>query len=594
MDPRHPLAFLLAGALAAKASADVSLFIGPPGGPGDVRVYPEATVGAPSLPALLQQIVLLPIDFAGRTELERFHPQKPRLVLDIPNAGRLILPAGQGSLYRYRRDESGGASAAFGYFLVDSSGVARSVFESAGTGPTGTADPLAEPIAIDAAGTTLLVATSLDAGGDLWEVDLVGGAPRNRSSAVGPIDVASGGLILLPGFGAAITTVSALRFSRVDGLDAQPLAFPGMAPAWFEGGIVASADGAVAALIAGAAATSAHVWAFDATSAPLQVTTAPAHLSGVGSMPSAVAGPFLALSPDGSACAWRTEGSAREAWMRGVPIAPAAAEQQLTGDADFIDTLDTIGEFGFLGPASLVILVGESAGPEGGVASADFFRVDLDPVTGATTHTNLSRTSGDLSAPFESKGNLKSEDGIWALPGTTKVIVNNSLSGGVSDLLIADLAAESLTTLASDVKSLDLIEIAGVDLVLGYQLDQAQLCELLRVPIGSGVATTLVSLPDAFRFGTAASRSDGWLACLVTDEFGGAYLARVFVPDDTEQLLAGLPLPLGPTLTFTPSGALATTVDLPAGFSFFGLWTAAGPLLLLPPRFLPGSVLPGA
>lgn len=593
MHPFLPLAFSVAATLARPATADVSLFVGPSGGAGDVRIYKEASTGAPSLPAPLQGIVLLPIDFAGRTELDLFHPGRPRIVTDVPNAARLILPAGQGSLYRYRRDGRGGGSAAFGFFLVDSSGVARSVFERPGTGPSGVADPVAEPVALDATGTTLLVATSVAAGGDLWEIDLVLGTSRNRSSALGPLDVASGGLILLPSFGAAATDSSLLRFSRADTLDAEPFTFPGTAPAWFEGGLVASANGLVAATIAGDSATSAHVWAFDATSAPTQITSTPAHLSGVGSAPGALAGPFLALSPDGSACAWRTEGLAREAWMRDVSIAPAAAEQQLTGDADFIDTLDTIGEFGFIGPMSLVILVGETASPQGGVDSGDFYRVDFDPLTGATTHTNLTRTSGDIAAPFESKGELKSEDGIWALPGTAKVLVNNSLSGGVSDLLIADLAAESLTTLSGDVKSLDLVEIVGADLVLGYQLDQAQVRELLRVPLASGAATNLVTLPDVFSYGRAAARSDGWLACLVADQAGGEYLARVFVPGGLPQVLVDVPLPIGPTLAFTPSGALATTVDLPAGFSFFGLWTAAGPLLILPPRFLPGFVLPG-
>src|SRR5262245_27825067 len=120
--PRRFFWSVLAMAMAGVASAQATVFRGPPGLKGDVLVFP-APEATPSHPAELQGIVLLPVDAAGRSAFRKFQPDQPHLVSDLPLASRILLPQNQGSLYRYRRDRKGGG-ADFGYFMVHANGLA--------------------------------------------------------------------------------------------------------------------------------------------------------------------------------------------------------------------------------------------------------------------------------------------------------------------------------------------------------------------------------------------------------------------------------------------------------------------------------------
>ena len=111
-----PLASL---ALAPPASGDVTLFLGTPSGSGSVEVHDELGVLAVRRPPELQGIVLLPVDFVGRSALSQLDPTRPRWRSDVAGAARLQLPGGVGSLYRYRRDGLPGTPSAFGFFLVE-------------------------------------------------------------------------------------------------------------------------------------------------------------------------------------------------------------------------------------------------------------------------------------------------------------------------------------------------------------------------------------------------------------------------------------------------------------------------------------------
>src|SRR6185503_4925303 len=95
--PRLAFALFATGLLSAQAS----VFKSASGSQGNVWVYPGAGQGA-SRPPELQGIVLLPVDATGRTAFTQFQPDQPRLRNDLPAATRLVLPQGQGSLYRYR------------------------------------------------------------------------------------------------------------------------------------------------------------------------------------------------------------------------------------------------------------------------------------------------------------------------------------------------------------------------------------------------------------------------------------------------------------------------------------------------------------
>ena len=61
------------------------------------------------------------------------------------------------------------------------------------------------------------------------------------------------------------------------------------------------------------------VFVFERVGDGIQVTNDPSELSGAGFLPESSAGPYLALSEDGSVAAWRCEGVTREAFVQAVP-----------------------------------------------------------------------------------------------------------------------------------------------------------------------------------------------------------------------------------------------------------------------------------
>jgi len=315
---------------------------------------------APFTPPELAGITLEPLDFNGRTDLSSLAPESPRLRADVPGANRVELPAHSGSLYRYSRAVPGGPGLRHGLFVVDASAAARPLFEMQGVGANLAAVPFLTRVALAPDGSRVLVATKQSAGGDLFEIDVASGNSINRTSSLAPQRFAPAGLQLGPSWGIAATATGVLRFDLSNASDAQALTFGGAVPAWFSGEVVLSSNGEHAATIAGDAFDSAYTFAFDLAGDALQVSTQPAWLSGAGFLPEASHGPYLAISDDGSQCAWRTEGATREAFVARVPAAQPAVEEQVTADANYMDTLDEIGQF-FFGRLStrLSIAVGE-------------------------------------------------------------------------------------------------------------------------------------------------------------------------------------------------------------------------------------------
>jgi hypothetical protein len=567
----------LAAATPAPPAGGVAIFVGPSGGVGDVRFLDENGSARPSGPPELRGIRLLPIELSGRTQLEELLPGRARLRADVPGAARLALPAGAGSLYRYERVEAGGA--VFGYFVVDAEGRPRSVFEMSGTGPGAATDPIPLPVAVDAVGGAILVATTPAAGGDLIEVDLATASAHVRTAAIAPRTFATGGLRLLAGWGVGASAEEVLRFDRQSAAQAAALDFPGGAPALLQGDVVASGDGLMAATLAGAGPSALHVFAFGPSGTAVQVTSASATLSSAGFLPGALGGPYLALSQDGSCAAWRsvevptpTETS-REAWIR--PVSAPHAEVQVTADANFIETLDEAGQFLFFGAGDLVVMVGERDSALGDVEGGDFYRVALG-AAGQIALTNLSLTSGDTQPPFIG-GTLKSEGGVFQVDGFPGVLMHDDQSSGTGSLRSVNFQTGVLQTLLPSVDTLEAVEIVGSHFALALERTSGAQ-ELLRLPLDlSASATVLASLPGNFSIRPLAPRPDGTLGLLVGPGTGLEWLARVDVPSGASTLLLPTLLPLGPTLATSPQGALATSVDLPSG-SVFGLWSAGGAL----------------
>ena len=588
---------LLASALGAQAT----VFEGTPGGVGNVLVFP-APGSAFTSPTELQGVTLLPIDAVGRTEFTKFQSGQARLKTDVPGASRLILPAGQGCLYRYRRSVSNGTE--FGYFLVPPSGQARKLASFLGTGPNGTNDPINGPVGVAAQGDAFLVATTLDAGGDVHLVAL-DGSSQNVTATLAPIQVLPQGLILLPDFGAALTARGPVRFLRGQGQAAlvplRPKAAagslgsnPGAPPraprlSYWGDGMVASADGSTIAVVAGVSAAQAHVFTLRATGDAVCVNDTPAPIQGPGF--STGSGPNLALAPDGSRAAWKTlDALGGESFSRTVPTLVTPPETQITADANFVDTLNDTGVLAFFDRNSVVLLVGEPNGA-GGIENADFYRATFPVGGGALQLSNLTNTSGDGIAPFEEKGNLETTDGIYQIPGELGTVFHVPGSSGQGFVMRLDAPTGNVDVLRSGVDLLQSVERAGAGFVLGILNDQPATRELLYVPFDHNQgATSLGLLAPGASFGPTTGNSLGTYGSLV-NVTGGRQLGRVQVPGGTSNYQYPTPLAYGPTLGIDPAGNLLATVTLGATTYHFS-WLASDKSAVYFAGGGPGLVLP--
>ncbi len=587
---RLVLAFLVGAPLAAQAT----VFKGPPGGKGDVWVYSTPGAAGASLPKL-RGIVLLPIDASGRSALTQFQPDQPRLLRDLPFASRLLLPQGQGSLYRFRRERAGGAD--FGYFMVGPNGLASFLADFPGTGSNGLGDPIPNPVAISAQGDAFLTATTLAAGGDVLEIGIGTNLVRSLTSALPPQETLPQGLILLSTWGSALTRNGPLRFDRGGnatfvslGLRAKPGTLgSGPAPATplhFGNGLVKSADDSTVALIAGEAPSQAHVFAFGLHGAPVRVNEVPAAIAdpGFGTQ----ASPTLALAPDGSRVAWKTNGPTGECFSRKVSRLTVPPEHHVTGDQSFTDTLNDTGVIAFFGANQLVMLVGEANGA-GGIEKADLYLATFASGVATPALTNLTATSGDTVAPFLAKGDLETTDGIYQVPGKLQYVYYVPGSSGQGFIYHLDGTTGQVDTIRNGVAQLDYIERAGSNFVLGILKDHPFERELLAIPFDHARPTrSLAYVPGAQTMACTGGNAAGTFAGILN--VGASQMLGQVDLSTLAGSLVNTPAQYGPALGFDGAGRVLASLQTPTR-TYFVAW-AQGASLQVYSSSPQGLVLP--
>lgn len=578
-----------APASAGGAPAGFTYFCGAPGALGDLWQADEAGLVAKPV-AGLGGLQWLPIDAHGRSALESLRTDRPQWRGDVAGGGRVVLPNAQGSLYRFRQGQLDG-SVHFGWLWVDALGAPHALAVQSGSGPAADQDPFLPTVGVANDGQRFLFATTLAAGGDLYEVALASGALELRTAALAPQSW-SAGLALLPGFGAAAASDGIWRFAAQSGAQASQLVLPG-APTWFGAEFVASEDGQRLATVAGSAPLSAHVFVFGASGSAAQVTQTPAALSPAGFLPSYNDGPYFALSNDGQLCAWRTVGLGvpREAWVARVPLIAPEPVVQVTQDANYTDTLDQVGLFAFDPAGNLVLAVGEIADPVlGGIESIDMFRV-TPPAQGAVSISNLSLSSGVAQPPFLLKGQLNPQL-ARRIPGTSDVLLFDD-AGNNGELLIVSGTGAPAQIVETNIKSTAWIEMAGNQLAVSLQRSNGgKERQLLRIAAGAGHASsTLALLPNGVDFLQPTPRADGRLACLI-DLLGQQWVAQIHLPTGIAAVPSFVPYSFGPALAFSSNGVLGFSAGAAAAPALAVGWTPpfvfalpalpSGPLQLVP------------
>lgn len=558
---------LLALACAAGPSvADrIPVHLGDPVLGGTLRSFDELTGDLLPADPALAGLRLLPIQLNGRLAAEELLPGRARWHPEPAGIGRVRPPGERGVLLRFRRDLPAGGSS-FGFLHVTGSGELELLGELPGSGPAGDQDPYEERVAVSPDGRTALVCTRLAAGGDVLALDLETGAARDLSASLSPKEWRPGSLRHGAGW---LTAVSADGVWRAaPGALLEPVPLDG-GPAHHTGELVLSPDGSHAMTTAGSGPASLHAYAFGPAGPARRVTRDVAPLSGAGFLPEALHGPFLAVSDDGEYGAWRrlpvVAGGAHELFVRSASAAPAAPAAHVTSDAVIIDTLDEVGVLTMAQPGTLVVAVGEVGGPEdGGMGSVDLFQVDL--ATGAMQ--NLTGTSGDLTVPFEAKGQLTLLDRRTLLNGAGELVFDDPGSGEARLLHVPP--GGGLQVLEQGLKDIRFVERVGARLVCAMRRAAGDNWEVLEFAQDlSGPPTVVADLGTAEPMGWSAGPG-GWFAFTA-----GGLLHRFQSGGGQLETFPAAVQTFGPLVGWTASGTLVCSLSRGA-VTGFAAWPTGG------------------
>ncbi|MCY2961726.1 MAG: hypothetical protein NTY35_16315 [Planctomycetota bacterium] len=578
---------LLATAGPVLARGQVTVFQGAPGQPGAVLAYDESSGALVASPAELGAAELLPIEAAGRTALEEFLPGKPRRIEDVGGASRLALPDQQGSLYHYARGPAG--ARVFGYFVVTRAGMPRVLVERAGIGAGTAQDPFLDRVAVAPDGRALLCATRAEAGGDLLEVRF-GADPIevvDRTAGAPPLRLSARGLALTATHAWALSGRGLLRCARTPTATTQLVSFgTEPAPTHFQGDLVTSARGTAVAFHAGASALLLHAWTVTNDGIARRASTAAGPHASAGLSPQSVDGPYLAVSDDGTWCAWRTDGVPSHECLVARAAAPVGElPEVLSSDARFLDTLDEVAVFFFRGPTQLLFAVGEQGVPTAaGIEGVDVFRATLAPGTPPPIE-NMTGSSGDLTLPFTAVPQLKPTR--WVLTPDRRSLLLYDEQGSSGRVLAVDTATGSLVDLIPAVKSFDWIELCGRRFAFGLQRSSgAKLHEVHSILADlTGAPALSYASPETEPTRAVTSRADGWVAWL-RSVAGGSVLQRARVPSASVETL-GPPGLFESGQGWTPGDAQAfgtagSAWVWPVGGGAAHAWPIAGPFQILP------------
>lgn len=342
----------------------------------------------------------LPIELTG-------YAVKDRLRQDMPSVrgegtGRVRLPAG-GSLYWTRR------SGATELLLVRAQAEPKVLFsaDEASAGARATLPALH----VSPSGAQVLLATTPEAGGDVFAVDLT--APfevRLLTSGLGPRAweadslrvsdqaawfAAGGELFVVPSGGEA----ELVEFADDESVAAELH--------------LADGGGAVAALLEKPDGKR-RVFRVDAAGAVTPVTTGFHHIATPGLKHPL--GPFLAISPDASLVAYRQEsGGSHELHVWREQLEEA---EHLTDEPAFPDYLDSIGVLVFAGPTTLCFFGGDSHTGDfeldEKLGDADMYVAQVldNGEEGLALISNVTRTNGSLFPPFSELATLDFEQAL--------------------------------------------------------------------------------------------------------------------------------------------------------------------------------------
>ncbi len=557
----------------------------PQGSAGTIQQLDEGRAGRRTLAPLLDAATLIEIDFSNRTELEQFLLERPRRVRDIGEQSRLVLPGGAGSLYAYKRRLPSDVFR-FGLLYLDEAGQAKSVLELDGYGSDHSHSPMLSKVAISRDGSTALVATKPQAGGNLLEVDLRQGTFIDRTADREPQDFRGEGLALGSGWGFGISSAGILRFSTSSSALAELVLFPDPQPAHFSREAALSENGLFAVTVAGSSETAAHPFTFTLAGPASCAGPAPMHISSAGYLPNSLDGPFLAVSNEGEDCAWIAfEGDSRELYFSKNCATNNEAPFHLTQDALFHPYLDEIGLLSYSFDKLLFSAGDRKHAALGGLTLSSYFRAEWSAPGVQPPILDLAHAYEDAQPPFLNYTSLEPL-AVYMTPARDSYVIH-SMTGEFAELSGVRLNGHSgqLFTLLSEVKGIEMLEFAGDKIYLAASLDESDLeSQVFDMPANLEALPNTVLPLDEEDLGARIAHTSGTASFVAPAEHHGHDTLWHFDGvTPTPRSLSITQGQFGKTLAVTKSGSLVFTVETDGPDELLCLWEpkAARPRILL-------------
>ncbi len=535
---------------------------------------------------------LMPIDLAGRLEIRRFDPARPRRAVTDDGQARILLPGGT-SVFHYRR------GAVYGFLAVGPDALPRILIELPATGIPFFPDPFLRTVAGSSDGARLAVATRPQAGGDLWLLSIDGslfpdGTEAFNAGGTGVLEVDARSLTFADG--ALFFTVGGEEVYRAptDGTGpATPLPLPpsgGSVPDEVVREIAVSEDGSTLAFVAGEDDEERDIYVLTPPSgSPANLTQDPGEYLGPGYQPAFAHGPTLALSPDGSTIAYLKEvDGEEELYVRPTAGGPPV---HVTPDPIFEPYIDSVVIIS-IGYANEVEFAAGGEGALGGnpLEQLDYYRASVGPGN-ALTVTNLTATNGATSPPFLDAASLSILD-AFELPGNSGKGMVSLAPGGVALRLLNPTSATATVAYQGQTWDADGVGPAGGRLVFPAR-GPSGLPELVVIEGGATPnAATLASGPTWVSVASLAFHPSGTEVALVASATNGSdMLVQVEVPGG-QVTYTDLPsAAFSRTLAYSPLGLPGFALGPAAAGPYdFGLLGPGGPLALQVPAGI-GSFL---
>ena len=445
-------------------------------------------------PALLEwtDLAPAPIDFSGRCRLLSGLPGTPQLRNDSSQGSRILLPWEAGSLWLLSGRRAGTPGFALVHVRPDGSPRLLLAQDALAFGES----PFLPKVSISPDASGVLVATRLDAGGDLYEFDLSRGVAALRTGQLPPLDFGIDGVWLGDTWGFGIAGDGPYRFLRQPGASAQRVQVQGVPPqVWRRDASMNTSCGAAVA-VAGTAPAAWLPFVFGSSGDARAASTMPQNIAPAGFAPEVSFGPFLALCNDGITAAWCVDDSnAMNEPFTDLFLGRAGLIPQTmvaTGDQQMVDTVNEIGSVIPAPAGGAIFAVGEPNDPsEGGLEGAEVMSAEMDSA-GALTLQNLSRTSTDTAWPLFSNSEPTWTPAQFVLLDDEFALIHED---DEKLLITLSLITGQRTTVLNEVREVYWAEPAGVAGGWAAAVERDDSARLQQV-IGSASPTQLASVLD--------------------------------------------------------------------------------------------------